>query len=103
MVGPGTAWLAECKPHDVLDVIGPIGRSFQYPRELRSCLLVGGGYGAAPLHFLAEAEGSNRATAAEMGGPTLRRNPNGQIDANGDEKAPKADQDDRPTLKRRDN
>src|SRR5471030_2819167 len=35
--------------------------------------------------------------------PTLRRNPNGQIDSNGDEKAPKTDQDDRPTLKRRDN
>ena len=35
--------------------------------------------------------------------PTLRRNPNGQIDSNGDEKAPKPDQDDRPTLKRRDN
>jgi beta-barrel assembly-enhancing protease len=35
--------------------------------------------------------------------PTLRRNPNGQIDSNGDEKAPQADQDDRPTLKRRDN
>jgi predicted Zn-dependent protease len=34
--------------------------------------------------------------------PTLRRNPNGQIDANGDEKAPTVDQDDRPTLKRRD-
>jgi predicted Zn-dependent protease len=39
----------------------------------------------------------------DAGRPTLRRNPNGQIDANGDEKAPKADQDDRPTLKRRDN
>jgi hypothetical protein len=25
-----------------------------------------------PLHFLAEPDGSNRATAAEMGGPTLR-------------------------------
>jgi predicted Zn-dependent protease len=36
------------------------------------------------------------------GKPTLRRNPNGQIDSNGDEKAPAADQDDRPTLKRRD-
>ncbi len=36
------------------------------------------------------------------GRPTLRRNPNGQIDSNGDEKAPKTDQDDRPTLKRRD-
>jgi len=53
-VGPGTAWLAEAKPHDTLDVIGPIGRAFTYPRELRNCLLVGGGYGAAPLYFLAE-------------------------------------------------
>jgi predicted Zn-dependent protease len=39
----------------------------------------------------------------DAGRPTLRRNPNGQIDSNGDESAPKADQDDRPTLKRRDN
>jgi len=39
----------------------------------------------------------------DSGRPTLRRNPNGQIDANGDEKAPQPDQDDRPTLKRRDN
>jgi len=37
-----------------------------------------------------------------VGRPTLRRNPNGQIDSNGDEKAPAPDQDDRPTLKRRD-
>src|SRR5579863_4745574 len=41
--------------------------------------------------------------AKDSGRPTLRRNPNGQIDANGDEKAPQPDQDDRPTLKRRDN
>jgi predicted Zn-dependent protease len=39
----------------------------------------------------------------DSGRPTLRRNPNGQIDSNGDEKAPKDDQGDRPTLKRRDN
>ncbi|MEP6717009.1 MAG: M48 family metallopeptidase [Terriglobia bacterium] len=39
----------------------------------------------------------------DAGRPTLRRNPNGQIDSNGDEKAAKPDQDDRPTLKRRDN
>jgi dihydroorotate dehydrogenase electron transfer subunit len=54
VVGPGTAWLAEVEQHQQLDVIGPLGRSFQYPKGLRSCLLVGGGYGAAPLHFLAE-------------------------------------------------
>jgi predicted Zn-dependent protease len=41
-------------------------------------------------------------SAKDSGRPTLRRNPNGQIDANGDEKAPQADQEDRPTLKRRD-
>jgi predicted Zn-dependent protease len=39
----------------------------------------------------------------DAGRPTLRRNPNGQIDSNGDEKAPQSDSDDRPTLKRRDN
>jgi dihydroorotate dehydrogenase electron transfer subunit len=54
IVGEGTSWLAEVEQHQQLDVIGPLGRSFQYPKGLRSCLLVGGGYGAAPLHFLAE-------------------------------------------------
>jgi len=34
--------------------------------------------------------------------PTLRRNPNGSIDSNGQETAPAANSDDRPTLKRRD-
>ncbi|MBA3551490.1 MAG: dihydroorotate dehydrogenase electron transfer subunit [Actinobacteria bacterium] len=53
-IGPGTSWLAEAKAHDVLDVIGPLGRPFSYPHDLTSCLLVGGGYGAAPLYFLAE-------------------------------------------------
>ncbi|HWE00547.1 MAG TPA: M48 family metalloprotease, partial [Bryobacteraceae bacterium] len=38
----------------------------------------------------------------DAGRPTLRRNPNGQIDSNGNEKAPTSDSDDRPTLKRRD-
>jgi len=38
----------------------------------------------------------------DAGRPTLRRNPNGTIDSNGNETAPKSDQSDRPTLKRRD-
>lgn len=54
VVGPGTEWLSEVKAHDALDVIGPLGRAFQIPRGPASCLLVGGGYGAAPLYFLAE-------------------------------------------------
>jgi predicted Zn-dependent protease len=39
----------------------------------------------------------------DAGRPTLRRNPNGQIDSDGNDKAPASDSDDRPTLKRRDN
>lgn len=38
-------------------------------RAMRLMIAAGAGL---PLHFLAEADGSNRATAAEMGGPTLR-------------------------------
>jgi beta-barrel assembly-enhancing protease len=39
----------------------------------------------------------------DAGRPTLRRNPNGQIDSNGNESTPQSNSDDRPTLKRRDN
>jgi dihydroorotate dehydrogenase electron transfer subunit len=53
-VGPGTAWLAEAQAHDFLDVVGPLGRPFPYPRDPNNCLLVGGGYGAAALYFLAQ-------------------------------------------------
>ena len=52
--GPGTAWLAERRPGDRVDVIGPLGKPFALPREPVSCVLVGGGYGAAPLASLAE-------------------------------------------------
>lgn len=52
--GPGTGWLAGLDAHDAVDVIGPLGGSFPMPSQRASCLLVGGGYGAAPLFFLAE-------------------------------------------------
>lgn len=43
------------------------------------------------------------ASPSDPNRPTLRRNPNGTIDSNGQEQDPSADSDDRPTLKRRDN
>lgn len=52
-VGRGTAALNAVRPGDALCVEGPLGRGFPV-----SCggtaLLVGGGYGVAPLHFLAK-------------------------------------------------
>jgi len=52
--GPGTEWLADAKPHQFLDVIGPLGKAFAYPRRLGTCLLVAHGHGAASLLFLAQ-------------------------------------------------
>ncbi|MEX0831541.1 MAG: dihydroorotate dehydrogenase electron transfer subunit [Nitriliruptoraceae bacterium] len=53
--GPGTNWLTRVQLHDTLDVIGPLGRGFPLPQRKVACLLVGGGYGVAPLFFLARA------------------------------------------------
>lgn len=52
--GPGTEWLAHTRAHQFLDVIGPLGKGFAYPKRLASCLLVAQGHGAAPLYFLAQ-------------------------------------------------
>lgn len=52
--GKGTQWLAERRRGDKLDVIGPLGRPFTLPRERVSCVLVAGGYGAAPLFALSD-------------------------------------------------
>jgi len=51
--GRGTRWLAERRARDVLDITGPLGRPFPVPRDPVSCLLIGGGYGSAPLFSLA--------------------------------------------------
>src|SRR3989442_7389353 len=52
-VGPGTSWLADVKAHEFVDLIGPLGNGFGYPKPT-NCLLLAQGYGAAPLYFLAE-------------------------------------------------
>ena len=51
--GPGTRWLASLRARDVLDTVGPLGRPFPIPRDPSSCLLLGVGYGSAPLFALA--------------------------------------------------
>lgn len=53
VVGAGTLALSRLRPGEVVDVLGPLGRPFDPPGERAGCVLVGGGYGAAPLFFLA--------------------------------------------------
>jgi dihydroorotate dehydrogenase electron transfer subunit len=53
--GPGTRWLTRLRTHDEVDIVGPLGRPFPLPTEPVPCVLVGGGYGSAPLFWLAAA------------------------------------------------
>ena len=56
--GPGTTWITQRSARDTLDVVGPLGRGFTVPTEPVPCVVVGGGYGSAPLGWLAEALGA---------------------------------------------
>ncbi|CCH78984.1 Dihydroorotate dehydrogenase electron transfer subunit [Nostocoides japonicum T1-X7] len=53
-VGAGTRWLTALRTHDRTDVVGPLGRPFPLPKEPVATVLVGGGYGSAPLFWLAD-------------------------------------------------
>jgi dihydroorotate dehydrogenase electron transfer subunit len=52
--GPGSSWIAERAPHERLNVVGPLGNAFKIPKDPVRALLIGGGYGSAPLFALAE-------------------------------------------------
>lgn len=52
--GQGSKWLCAQGEGDVLDIVVPLGTAFGIPTEPVPVLLVGGGYGSAPLFGLAE-------------------------------------------------
>ena len=62
-VGRGTAALNAVKPGDDVSVMGPLGHGFPLKCD-GAALLVGGGFGVAPLYFLARRllESTNRPT-----------------------------------------
>jgi dihydroorotate dehydrogenase electron transfer subunit len=52
--GQGSRWLTSLEIHDRVNMVGPLGTHFGIPTEPVNALLVGGGYGSAPLFGLAE-------------------------------------------------
>lgn len=50
--GRGTAYLAEKKSGDLLDLVGPLGNGFENSKKYRNIAVVGGGIGIFPLLFL---------------------------------------------------
>ena len=59
IVGVGTKILSNKRKGEIIDVLGPLGKgfdlsNFQFPISNFQSLIVGGGYGIAPLYFLAK-------------------------------------------------
>lgn len=54
VVGKGTEWLAQRSNSEKIDLLGPLGNSFQIEEASKNLLMVAGGIGIAPLVFLAQ-------------------------------------------------
>ena len=52
--GQGSTWLTSRSAGDGVDLVGPLGTAFGIPTQPVRALLVGGGYGSAPLFGLSE-------------------------------------------------
>ena len=52
--GRGSTWLANRRPGEILDVLGPLGNTFDIQPRSSHLLIVAGGVGVAPLVFLAD-------------------------------------------------
>lgn len=52
--GSGSRWLCEQSEGSEIDIVAPLGKAFGIPTQPVNALLVGGGYGSAPLFGLAE-------------------------------------------------
>lgn len=52
--GSGSKWLCSQSEGAEVDVVTPLGKSFGVPTEPANALLIGGGYGSAPLFGLAD-------------------------------------------------
>lgn len=63
--GQGSNWLCSRSVGDFVDLIGPLGTSFGIPTTNANAMLIGGGYGSAPLFALAESL-KNRGCRVDM-------------------------------------
>ena len=54
VVGKGTAWLAQRRAGDSINILGPLGNGFSIHSASQKLLMVAGGMGIAPLYFMAQ-------------------------------------------------
>jgi dihydroorotate dehydrogenase electron transfer subunit len=70
-LGTGGEWIAERRPGDAIDLLGPLGTAFVVRRDTRNLLLVAGGTGIAPMRVIAEQEAVRRSVTLVFGGRSV--------------------------------
>jgi len=63
--GKGTTWLSQQKVGDVVELLGPLGKGYSINPGAQNLLLLAGGNGIAPLHFIAQ-EALNQKRSATL-------------------------------------
>ncbi|MBD3210620.1 dihydroorotate dehydrogenase electron transfer subunit [Candidatus Micrarchaeota archaeon] len=58
-VGKVSSKLHELRAGDMVSYRGPFGRPFRIPKDAKSMLVIGGGYGVVPMYFLARVAKQN--------------------------------------------
>jgi dihydroorotate dehydrogenase electron transfer subunit len=72
--GPGSSWVTRRRPGDELDLVAPLGRPFPLPAPGSAAVLVGGGYGSAPMAWWARLlRGHGSAVTAVIGAGDAER------------------------------
>jgi dihydroorotate dehydrogenase electron transfer subunit len=72
--GPGSTWVTRRRPGDELHLVGPLGRPFPLPAPGARAVLVGGGYGSAPMGWWArELRARGHRVAAVFGAGDAQR------------------------------
>lgn len=66
VMGGGTEVLSKVKSGASLDLLGPLGSTFQIPASVKTVYLVGGGVGIPPLYFLAKKLKKNHRIKTEV-------------------------------------
>jgi dihydroorotate dehydrogenase electron transfer subunit len=59
-VGAVSGAISKLKAGDLISFRGPYGRPFTIPKAAKRILVIGGGYGVVPMHFLAKAAREKR-------------------------------------------
>jgi dihydroorotate dehydrogenase electron transfer subunit len=75
VAGRGTSLFSRMKSGSALNILGPLGRGFTVPEDVRQVILLAGGVGVAPLAYLLHEEllkacGTHREITAYLGART---------------------------------